>query len=59
MTFGGSRTDQHNVPHAIVISIDMGGGKSNCVIGENISPTLTTTHYGEPVVAYETDKGSK
>ena len=36
-----------------VISIDQGGGKSSCVILENVSPTLTCTHYGEPVVCYE------
>ena len=33
--------------------MDMGGGKSSCVILENLSPTLTCTHYGEPVVCYE------
>ena len=37
------------------ITVDMGGGKSACVILEDISPTLTCTHYGEPVVAYEED----
>ena len=39
-----------NVP--LVLSVDMGGGKSACVIHENLSPTLTCTHYGEPAVAY-------
>ena len=39
-----------------MISIDMGGGKSSCVISEDISPTLTCTHYGEPVVCYEDKK---
>lgn len=37
----------------VAISVDMGGGKSSCVILENLSPTLTCTHYGEPVVCYE------
>lgn len=36
-----------------VISIDMGGGKSQCIIITDLSPTLTCTHYGEPVVCYE------
>jgi len=35
-----------------VYCVDMGGGKPSCCITENISPTLTTTHYGEPVVCY-------
>lgn len=35
------------------ITVDMGGGKSSCVILEDVSPTLTCTHYEEPVVAYE------
>lgn len=29
-----------------------GGGKSQCVILNDLSPTLTCTHYGEPAVAY-------
>ena len=36
-----------------VISVDMGGGKSSSVFYEDVSPTLTCTHYGEPVVCYE------
>ena len=39
-----------NVP--MVLCIDMGGGKSNCVVDKNLSPTLTCTHYGEPAIAY-------
>lgn len=42
--------------HSICYSIDMGGGKSSCVILENKSPTLTCTHYGEPAVMYQKDK---
>lgn len=38
-----------------IYSVDMGGGKSSCVVLENLSPTLTCTHYGEPAIAYETD----
>ena len=36
-----------------VYAIDMGGGKSSCDILRNLSPTLATTHYGEPAVVYE------
>ena len=35
------------------IAIDMGGGKSAVDIHMNRSPTLTTTHYGEPAVVYD------
>lgn len=31
-------------------TVDMGGGKSNCGIYEDLSPTLATTHYGEPAI---------
>lgn len=33
-------------------AIDMGGGKSSVDIHQDRSPTLTTTHYGEPAVVY-------
>ena len=39
--------------HAVCYSIDMGGGKSSCVILKDKSPTLTCTHYGEPAVVYQ------
>lgn len=32
------------------LCIDQGAGKSQCGITENVSPTLATTHGGEPVV---------
>ena len=38
-----------------VISVDQGGGKSGANSYENISPTLTCTHGGEPAVAYTYD----
>ena len=38
------------------VAIDMGGGKSQCGVLENQSPTLTTTHYGEPAVCYGIDQ---
>ena len=30
--------------------VDQGGGKSQCNVTENLSPTLTCTHQGEPVI---------
>lgn len=33
-----------------VVCVDMGGGKSQCGVTQDQSPTLTTTHGGEPVV---------
>ncbi len=35
-----------------VLAVDMGAGKSQCGISEEQSPTLATTHGGEPVVAF-------
>lgn len=34
----------------MVYAVDQGGGKSSCNVSENLSPTLTCTHGGEPVV---------
>lgn len=33
-----------------VIAVDVGGGKSQSLWYTDVSPTLATTHYGEPVV---------
>ena len=45
-----------NVPMVMeqrkVYAVDQGGGKSSCNVSENLSPTLTCTHGGEPAVAY-------
>lgn len=38
---------------AVVYVVDQGGGKSTANIAENLSPTLSCTHGGEPAVAYE------
>ena len=38
-----------------VVAIDMGAGKSQCGITEEQSPTLTTTHGGEPAVCLGVD----
>lgn len=33
-----------------MLIVDQGGGKSGCNVIEDISPTLATTHGGEPVI---------
>ena len=38
-----------------VISVDQGGGKSGANSYDDVSPTLTCTHGGEPAVAYTYD----
>ena len=42
-----------------IYTVDMGGGKSSCVVLQDIAPTLTTTHYGEPAIIYETERNNK
>ena len=44
--------------HAVVYSIDQGGGKSSCSVTEGTAPTLTATHDGSPAVAYGFDPGA-
>lgn len=41
-----------------VVTVYMGGGKSAVDVLEEKSPTLTTTHYGSPDVAYGLDRAS-
>ncbi len=36
-----------------VVCVDQGGGKSSCCVSENISPTLSCTHGGEPAVCLQ------
>lgn len=47
-------TDSDHVPLVLqeepIHCVDEGGGKSACNITENVSPTLTCTHRGEPVI---------
>ena len=38
--------------HGVVYAVDQGGGKSQANVSEDMSPTLTCTHGGEPAVAY-------
>ena len=51
-----AKTVRNNTP---CYSIDQGGGKSACVILADVSPTLTTTHYGAPAVCYEGTKNDR
>lgn len=44
-----------NTSGAKVLCVDQGGGKSSCNVSDDCSPTLTTTHGGEPVVSYGLD----
>lgn len=53
-TILAQRPDYKNVPGVVYpMCVDMGGGKSSCFVTEDKSPTLCTTHYGEPAVAYQ------
>lgn len=51
-----AKTVRNNSP---CYSIDQGGGKSACVILADVSPTLTTTHYGSPAVMIEVNKNGR
>ena len=42
-------------PSAVCYAVDQGGGKSSASVSEDLSPTLTCTHGGEPAVAYSVD----
>ena len=42
----------------VLFCVDQGGGKSACNVMENLSPTLTCTHGGEPCVAYGIDRAA-
>ena len=41
--------------NGVVYAVDQGGGKSQANVTEELSPTLTCTHGGEPAVAYGVD----
>ena len=45
--------DNGDVRATTIVVCDMGGGKSQCNISENKTPTLTCTHGGEPVVCFQ------
>lgn len=42
-------------PSAVCYAVDQGSGKSSASVSEDLSPTLTCTHGGEPAVAYSVD----
>ena len=39
--------------HGVVYAVDQDGGKSQSSIAENLSPTLTCTHGGDPAIAID------
>ena len=41
-----------------IFCIDQGGGKSGANVSVDQTPTLTTTHQGEPAVCYALDRAS-
>ena len=38
---------------AVVYAVDQGGGESGANVSEDVTPTLTCTHGGEPVIAFD------
>ena len=50
--------NQNFVIEPVVYAVDQGGGKSGANVLEDMSPTLTCTHGGEPAVAYGLDRAS-
>ena len=40
-------------PQMVCYAVDQGGGKSQANVTENLSPTLTCTHGGEPAIAID------
>ena len=46
------RTEVGDNRPSVVYAVDQGGGKSQANVQEDISPTLTCTHGGEPAVVY-------
>lgn len=52
----GANMEHDPANGGLVYAVDEGGGKSQCAIHENVSPTLATTHHGEPAVCYEANK---
>ena len=52
----GANMEHDPANGGLVYAVDEGGGKSQCAIHENVSPTLATTHHGEPAVCYESNR---
>lgn len=55
-SLNSAATDSDHLP--CVYSVDEGAGKSSACHYENVSPTLATTHHGEPAVCYGLDRAS-
>ena len=53
-TLNSAASDADHVPCA-VYAVDQGGGKSQANVSEELSPTLTCTHGGEPAVCYSVE----
>ena len=43
----------------VAIVVDQGAGKSQCAISEDVTPTLATTHGGEPAICFTQDAFDK
>ena len=56
MPLTSAASDNHHIP--CVYSVDEGAGKSSVCHYEDVSPTLATTHHGEPAVCYGLDRAS-
>ena len=54
---GFSLTEAEHSEDDVVLCIDQGGGKSSVSVSRNVSPTLATTHQGEPVVLAYSESG--
>lgn len=48
----GANMEHDPANGGLVYAVDQGAGKSSCNIDEDKTPTLTTTHGGEPAVCY-------
>ena len=48
-------TEIHGVVYGVIYAVDQGGGKSQANVSQDMTPTLTCTHGGEPAVVYGID----
>lgn len=52
----GANMEHDAANGGLVYAVDQGAGKSGCNIETDMTPTLTTTHGGEPAVCYEPNR---
>lgn len=52
----GANMEHDPANGGLVYAVDQGGGKSGCNVETDRTPTLTTTHGGEPAVCYEANR---